>query len=96
MRTWGLMLGGLLVWTADFFLLYGIASIFLTTPIARILAIIVTVGAVAANLWLMSLSWKRYSSPASDLERWAAWIGLLGAAVSAVAVVWQGLPAILG
>ena len=96
MRSWGLLFGGLLVWAADFFLLYGIASIFLDTPIARILSVIVTFGALAADAWLMLLGWKRYSSPPDDYGGWIACIGLLGAALSAIAVLWQGLPAILG
>ena len=95
MRSWGLLFGGLLVWAADFFLLYGIASIFLTTPIARILSMVVTLGALAADTWLILLGWKHYSSPADNYERWIGWIALLGAAISAVAVLWQGLPAIL-
>ena len=95
MRTWALLLGGLLVWAADFFLLYGIASIFLTTPIARILSVLVTLAALAADAWLIWLSWRRYRSPADEYDRWIGWIALLGASISAVAVFWQGFPAIL-
>lgn len=95
MRTWALLLGGLIVWAADFFLLYAIASIFLTSPTARILAVIVTLAALAADAWLMLRSWKRYNSPADDYGRWIAWIALLGAGISAIAVLWQGFPAIL-
>ena len=94
MRIWALLLGGLIVWAADFFLLYGIASIFLDTPIARILAVVVTLAALGADSWLIVLNWKRYSAPADDYERWLAWIGFLGAAISAVAVLWQGFPAL--
>ena len=95
MRHWGILFGGLLVWAADFFLLYGIASIFLTTPLARVLTVVVTLAALGADAWLMLLSWKRYSAPESDYDRWIAWIGLLGASISAVAVVWQAFPAAL-
>ena len=94
-RSWGLLLGGLLVWAADFFLLYAIASIFLDTRIAQVLALLVTLAALAANGLLFLLNWRQVRSPDSDYDGWIARIGLLGAAISALAVLWQGFPAIL-
>ena len=95
MRSWALLLGGLLVWAADFFLLYAIASIFLDTMTARVLSVLVTLAALAADAALIMVSWRRYNAPPDDYGRWIAWIGFLGAILSALAVLWQGLPPLL-
>ncbi len=94
MRAWVLLFGGLLVWAADFFLLYGIASILLTTPAARIASAVVTLAAIAADLWLMWRSWNAYRAPSDEYEGWLAWMALLMAGISLVSVIWQGFPAI--
>lgn len=95
MRSWVFLLGGVLVWAADFFLLYMIASIFLTTPLARLLAMLVTLAALAADAFLLWLAWTRHRSAKADYDRWFASLALLTAAISAVAVLWQGFPAVL-
>jgi hypothetical protein len=92
MRVWAFMLGGILVWTADFFLLYAIASIFLTTPTARVLALIVSVAALAADAWLLWHSWHQSLSATDPYGRWIARLALLTAAISTVGVVWLGFP----
>ena len=94
MRVWLFLLGGVLVWAADFFLLYGIVSIFLMTPLSRGLALAVTVAAVAADAWLFWRSWRWQASADDDYDRWLARMALLVAAISAIAVLWQGFPAI--
>ena len=94
MRAWVLLLGGMLVWAADFFLLYGIASILLTSPAARIAALAVTAAAVAANLWLINRSWKLHRAPGDEYDRWLARMALLLAAISLLSVIWQGFPAV--
>ena len=53
MRAWALLLGGLIVWTVHFFTLYTIGSIFLTTPLARLLTILVTAACLIADLLLL-------------------------------------------
>lgn len=93
MREWALLLGGLVVWAAHFFLVYGFASIFPGMALARWLAIGATIAALAADaaiLWL-ALAGGRL---ADELERWQARVGAAGAALSFVAVAWQGFPAI--
>lgn len=94
MRVWLLLLGGVLVWAADFFLLYTIASVFLTTPFARLLTVIVTVAALAADAWLLATNWRR-SRQCDGYDAWLSMMGSLTAAISAVAVAWQGFPAVL-
>lgn len=95
MRSWAFLLGGLLIWTADFFLLYGIASIFLDTLLAHVLSGIVTVAAMAAAGWLLLVAWRRYRHSDDEFGRWIALIATLGYAISLLAVTWQGFPAIL-
>ena len=93
MRKWALLLGGLVVWAAHFFLAYAFASIFPGSDLARWLALAATAAGLAGNamiVWLALL--QRRSS--DELERWEARVGAAGAMLSFVAVAWQGLPAI--
>lgn len=95
MRSWTFLLGGLLVWAAHFFLIYGIASIFLTSLIARLLAGSATAIAFAADIWLVIAARQRIRTSHERLARWLASLGLLAAALSMVAVAWQGLAVVL-
>lgn len=92
MRGWAFMLGGVLVWAADFFLLYGIASIFLTTPTARVLALLVSAVALAADGWLLWTSWAQLGSVDDPYRRWMARLALFTAAISTVGVIWLAFP----
>ena len=93
MRAWTIMLGGLAVWAAHFFTLYGIASLLPGRPEARWLVLAATLTAVAANGLLL---WKttRGANEADSLDRWTSQLGASGAAVSLVAVIWQCVPAL--
>jgi hypothetical protein len=96
MRSWAVLLGGLLVWTAHFFLLYGFASIFPGSWIARLLTLAVTVPALAVDSWILWVAARRRTRRAADgLDRWTSELGAAGAALSLVAVAWQALPAML-
>lgn len=95
MRKWSLLLGGLIVWAAHFFLLYAVASIFPGDDMARWLTIAATIPALAANvaiLWLASVA--RVDRQPDELDRWILDVGAGGSVLSLVAVVWQALPAI--
>lgn len=94
MRSWALLLGGLLVWTAHFFALYGIASIFPDTGLARILTGVATLIAAAGALWLLVVAWRAGRSD-DDLTRWTGGLTALGAGLALIAVLWQGLPALI-
>jgi hypothetical protein len=90
------MLGGLIVWTVHFFSLYIIASIFLTTTPARILALAMTLACLGADGWLLSRALgKLRGDGADEAGRWNVSLAALAAAISLVAVAWQGLPALL-
>lgn len=96
MRAWLFMLGGLVVWAVHFFSIYIVASIFLTSPIARILTGIVTLACLAADALLLSFALRGGEGKADDgLSHWMRKLAVWGAGLSLIAVVWQGLPALL-
>lgn len=96
MRGWTLLLGGLLVWTAHFFLLYGIASAFPGSSTANLLTLAVTIPALAIDGWILWFAIQRMRRDDGDgLAGWISELGAVGAALSLVAVGWQALPAIL-
>ena len=96
MRAWLLLLGGMIVWTAHFFALYGLGSVFGTSLTARIATALVTVACLAADAWLLWLcvaTARRHDAEA--VIGWPARLGAPVAVLSLVAVAWQGLPALL-
>lgn len=95
MRAWLLLLGGLIVWAAQFFLLYAVGSIFLTTTTARLLTGAATVAAIAADVWLLSQARRAWVRATDGLQRWLDYCGGVLAGLSIIAVSWQGLPALL-
>ncbi len=92
MRSWGLLLGGLIVWTVHFFALYGTASILLTTPLARLLTLAISLACLAANALLF-----RWMVRAEDtgIDPWVKKIALYAIGVSTLAILWQALPGLL-
>ena len=95
MRAWAFMLGGMIVWAVHFFALYTIASVFLTTPTARFLTILVTLLCLAADGGLLALALKARRETGDGPAHWAVTLAALMRAISLVAVLWQGLPALL-
>lgn len=91
MRAWALMLGGVLVWTADFFLLYGVASIFPTSPAARTLALAISAAALIIDGWLLWHSSRVWRATRDPYRRWMAKLGVLVAGTSTIAVLWLAL-----
>ena len=97
MRTWGFLLGGLIVWAAHFFLLYAIASVFPGQDLPNWLILLSTIAAVAADsalLWAALL--LRLRGLSDPFRSWTTDLGAAGAALSLVAVIWQSLPALIG
>jgi hypothetical protein len=95
-RAWALLLGGLLVWAAHFFLLYGIASVFPGQALAEILSLVATIPAVAADAALLWLALVRKPERfADEFGRWQLGLAAAGALLSLVAVIWQTLPAVI-
>lgn len=93
MRIWALLLGGLVLWTIHFFALYIVASIWLTTPLARGLTLLITLlclGAVAFFLFR-----ARRHEAGTAMDHWVRAVGSVGLGIAGVAILWQGLPALL-
>lgn len=96
MSKWTLLLGGFGVWAAHFFLLYAFASLFPETQLARILTLIATVPALAANAALLwAAAALRLVAKEDELDRWVFDLSAIGAGLSLVAVIWQALPALI-
>lgn len=96
MRGWVFLLGGLIVWTVHFFTLYAAASIFLTSTTSRVITLIVTAACLAADALLLWYTLPKLSAGIEDeTNRWMFLIAALGASISFVAVLWQGMPALL-
>ena len=93
MRAWLMLLGGLIVWAVHFFALYAVGSIFLTTDLARALTLLFTLACLLINASLYAASWRATASGPQD--RWVRSVGLWGITLGSVAIVWQGLVALL-
>lgn len=87
MTIWLALLSGLLIWTAHFFGLYLIGEFGGDTGRMRLSAAGLTLLCGAAVIALAS--WLRRH------ECWVRKIGLAGALISLVTIVWQAMPLIL-
>lgn len=92
MRKWATLLSGLIVWAAHFFALYIAASVFPGGDTARWLTFVATLAALTANGAILFRTLRRTSDA---FELWVRQLGAIGAALSALAVLWQGLPGII-
>lgn len=91
-RKWILLLGGLLIWAAHFFLLYAFASIFPGSDTARWLTVAATVLGLGANGVIVRAAVSRHDEHSSDdLEHWARQVAIPECVLSIAAVLWQGL-----
>lgn len=95
MRAWALLLGGLLVWAAHFFTLYAIASIYLTSTLSRVLTLVATAVFLTADAGLLWWALRDLRRQADEFSRWLRLLAALIAAISLVAILWQGMPALL-
>lgn len=89
MRSWLILLGGLLVWTVHFFGLYAIAEIMPHAGLVLFLSLI----CVAADLWLLHRG--RHMLADTPFITWRRSVAMGGAVLSLIAVCWQALPALV-
>lgn len=96
MRQWLVLLGGMLVWTAHFFAVWTAASLFPGQDLAAWLTILLTLAGLLATALLGRRAWAGWQQNADDeIAHWISGIALLGNALAAVAILYQGLPALL-
>jgi len=96
-RRWLLLLGGLIVWAAHFLGVYGIASVAdvvtrADAPAALWSVAVFTLICAAADITICLIALRGDRDSVDDLERLIHRAGAGGAALSLVAVLWQGLP----
>ena len=95
MRAWAFLMGGLLIWTVHFFAVYLAASIFLTSGTTRIITAFVTLACLAAAGALTWVGCRELRRRDDRFERWTSRIAVWAGIGAFVAVLWQGLPALL-
>lgn len=104
MIRWLFLLGGLLIWAAHFAGVYAIASVAdvvasADVPAARLMAGGLTAACAAADaalLWLCAALARTPRARQDALTGFMVSVAGLGALLSLAAVVWQGLPALIG
>lgn len=95
MRIWADLLGGLIIWAVHFFALYLVASIYLTSTTSRILATAVTLGCLLAAGLFVWQAWSTGPDPEESFGSWSRRLALLSGIAVMIAILWQGLPAVL-
>ena len=101
MKRWAYMLGGLIVWTVHFLGVYGIASVADVAahaghPLSRAAVGVFTLVCLIAAGWLTVDAGRRWRRGGDEMAGFANAIAATGGAVSAVSILWQGLPAVVG
>jgi hypothetical protein len=101
MRRWLFMLGGLMVWAAHFSGVYGLASVAAVAgdadgPTARLLIGGFTALCLLTDVVIALIARRALARAHEDLDRFAGGVAVAGAGLSIIAVVWQGLPALIG
>ncbi len=95
MRFWRNQLGGLILWTAHFFAIYIIASLWPGTLLARFLVLVATILALAVAGWRAMIVLRKMRTAQDDFLRWSRGLALLGYALSGTAILYQGAPSLL-
>lgn len=99
MRPWLFLLAPLAIWATHFMGVYGIASVADVVARPDDPAALIATGAFtllcAAGAALMFVAARRLRS-ADETDRFVRSLSSLGAVVALVAIVWQGLPALVG
>lgn len=94
MGSWAILLGGLLVWAGHFFALYGIGEFAGESAASRGAVLLLTAAALAVEAVLAGR--LRRARRAGEFSDWRSRVALGGILLSALAIVWQALPALIG
>ncbi|WP_300975278.1 hypothetical protein [Sphingomonas sp. LHG3406-1] len=96
MRQWLFLTSGMLLWTAHFFGVYIAGSLFPGSVVADWLTIILTIAGLLAAMILARFAWKAWRTSSTDeVRHWISGIALMGDALAGIAILYQGLPALL-
>jgi hypothetical protein len=100
MWRWLFLFGPLLIWAAHFMGVYGIASLAAVVDRPDAPASLLAVGGftllcAAACALILAYALRR-RPPADEADRFINSIAGLSAGVSLIAILWQGLPALVG
>lgn len=98
MRTWGWMLGGLIVWSIHFLGVYLISSVADVVATAddlrwRMAGVVFSAVCILVTCGLLWTSLRRLQV---EPARFADQLAALGAATAVVAIAWQTLPTLVG
>jgi hypothetical protein len=96
MSEWRHLLGGMLLWTAHFFAVYGIASLFPGTRLATMLVLAATLVALAVAGYLLAATIRRQGAEDDSLKRWNSKASAMLYALAGLAILYQGMPALFG
>lgn len=102
MGRWLFLLGGLVVWLVHFAGIYGVASVAdvavrdADAPGALWIVLGFTLACAAADLAILGLAVPRLRRTSDGVDRFVNGGAAFNAGLSLVAVLWQGLPAIVG
>ncbi|UUR08914.1 hypothetical protein [Sphingomonas glaciei] len=95
MDAWRHLLGGMLLWTVHFFTVYGIASLFPGTKLAAMLVLVATGLALALAAYLLAATLRHHRTEEDNLKRWRSKGSAILYALAGLAILYQGLPALL-
>ncbi|MFT4956234.1 MAG: hypothetical protein ACI8U3_002639 [Brevundimonas sp.] len=100
MKRWGYILGGLIVWTVHFLGVYVIASVGDVAadadhPLSRAAVGIFTLICLIAAGGLTVAAARRWRRGGDEMG-FENIIAATGGAISAISILWQGLPAVVG
>ncbi|WP_326914889.1 hypothetical protein [Sphingopyxis chilensis] len=93
MRTWAILLAGMLLWGLHFFALYGIGEFWGSGAAARVAIGMLSIACLAAMAGLAFEVGRR--TRGDGLARWRTRLARGGLLLGAIAVIWQTLPMLL-
>lgn len=101
MRAWMILLGPFLLWAVHFGGVYAIASLFAVagdaaSPTARAVVAGFSLLLLASAAALGLFAARQARREVSESRCWMSLVGTLGAAMAALSIGWQGLPALMG
>lgn len=95
MGIWRHLLGGMLLWTVHFFAAYGIASVLPGSALAAPLVLAVTALALGVAIFLLLRTLRAQSAENDRLRSWSSEAGAVLYGLAGVAILYQGMPALL-